>query len=323
MRGSMAHRSVPLAFGLATIVAIGACAAPASPAPTTASASPSAAASTGGGGAASASPSSESLNAMLPDAIRTAGKIKVLTDPEFSPISYYKEGGSKEIIGSDPDILRAMGEKLGVTIEFEATSFPGMLPGVQSGRANIAGGGLTDTAEREKTVTFVDNFQLGMLYVVKAGNTAGISADYLSACGKKIAFTIGALSATQVDDLKAKCTAGGKPAPDGVAVSDINATLLAVRSGRVDVSFYDDLGFDSVNAAANNELTAFRIPDYPKQYWGFTVGKDQTQLANALVASLKAIIADGTYAKILATYKLEPNALTEPGINLQTVVNGG
>jgi polar amino acid transport system substrate-binding protein len=269
----------------------------------------------------SQSPGAVDLNSLLPEDVRTAGEIKVLTDPSFNPISFYREGSTTEIIGSDPDILRAMGDKLGVGIAFEATEFPGMLPGVQSGRGDLAGGGLTDTAEREETVDFVDNFQLGMLYVVRAGNAAGISTDLLSACGKKIAFTTGALSATQVEDLATACTEAGQPAPEQVAVSDINATLLAVRSGRVDVSFYDDFGFDAVNEAANNELEAFQITDYPRQYWGFAVSKERPELSQALLAALQAIIDDGTYASILETYNLQANALETPGINLQTTIN--
>jgi polar amino acid transport system substrate-binding protein len=258
------------------------------------------------------------LKDLLPDNIRSAGVLKVLTDPEFNPISYYKSGSTTDIIGSDPDILRAIGTKLGIEVQFEPTAFTGMIPGVQSGRADLAGGGLTDTAVREDTVSFVDDFQLGELYVVKAGNAAGASTDLLSVCGKKIAFTIGAQSATDVQNLSAKCTAAGKPAMQGVGVSDVNATLLSVRSGRVDVSFYDDLGFDSVNKAANNELQAFEIADWPVQYWGFAIGKDNTELGTALLSGLKATIDDGTYASILKTYGLESNALPDPGVNLTT-----
>jgi polar amino acid transport system substrate-binding protein len=262
---------------------------------------------------------------MLPDKIKQAGTINVLTAPVFSPISYFKEGSTDpaDIIGSDPDILRAMGDKLGVSITFNPVDFPQMLPGVQAGRGDLAGGGLTDTAEREQAVSFVDDFQVGMDYVVKAGNAAGISTDYLSACGHTIAFTTGALSATQVDDLSAACQAAGKPAAQGVAVSDVNDTLLAVRSGRADVSFWDDFGsFDTTNQAANNELQAFKIDGFPNQYWGFAVSPTDTQFQNALLAALQAVVADGEYDQILAKYNLANNALEQPGINLQTVVNG-
>ena len=216
-----------------------------------------------------------------------------------------------------------MADKLGVTVTFVPVQFPEMLTGVTAGRGDLAGGGLTDTAEREQTVSFVDDFQVGMDYVVKAGNAAGISSDYLSACGHTIAYTTGALSATQVDDLSAACQAAGKPAAQGVAVSDVNDTLLAVRSGRADVSFWDDFGsFDTVNQGANNELEAFKIDSFPPQFWGFAVSKDDTQFQNALLAALQAVVADGQYASILANYSLANNALNDPGVNLQTVVNG-
>jgi polar amino acid transport system substrate-binding protein len=275
--------------------------------------------------AGSGSTGSGSLNSLLPDEIKQAGTINVLTAPVFAPISFLPEGKSDpaDILGSDPDILRAMGDKLGVTITFVPVEFPEMLTGVQSGRGDLAGGGLTDTAEREQTVSFVDDFQVGMDYVVKAGNAPGISTDYLSACGHTVAFTTGALSATQVEDLSAACVAAGKPAAEGVNVSDVNDTLLAVRSGRAEVSFWDDFGsFDTVNQGANNELQAFKIDGFPNQYWGFAVSKDDTQLQNALLAALQAVVADGGYDAILANYGLANNSLHEPGINLETQVNG-
>lgn len=272
------------------------------------------------GGASSGSGSTTTnLNSQLPSAIRSAGVLNVLTAPVFRPISFYKEGSTTDIVGSDADIIRAMGAKLGVKVNLIAVQFPEFIPGIQSGRGDIAGGGLTDTAAREQQVSFVDDFSLGELYVVRKGNAVGISSDYYSACGKKVSFAIGALSATTVSTLASKCLAAGKPAIQQIQTSDVNSTLLAVRSGRADVSFYDDLGFDAVNQAANNELQSFKIASFPGQYWGFAVAKDNTQLQNALLAALKAIIADKTYEKILKQYGVSSDALNDPGINLQTV----
>ncbi len=74
-----------------------------------------------------------------------------------------------------------------------------------------------------------------------------------------------------------------------------------------------------MNQAASNELQAFKIKSFPGQYWGFAVAKDDTQLQNALLAAVKAIIANGKYEAILKTYSVTDNALNDPGINLQTV----
>ena len=276
-------------------------------------------------GSSSSGSTQTSLNSELPSSIKSAGVLNILTSPVFAPISYYKQGSTSntDIIGSDADILRAIATELGIKANFMPTDFPGMIPGVQSGRGDLAGGGLTDTEKREQAVQFVDDFKVDELYVVLKGNAAGISSDYFSACGHKVAYTVGALSVTTVQTLQSMCTAKGKPISE-IQTSDVNATLLAVRSGRADVSFYDNLGFDAVNQAAGNTMQSFEITSYPSgcgcggQYWGFAIAPSNTQLAKAILDGLKAIIANGKYAAILKTYNVSSNALNEPGINLQT-----
>jgi polar amino acid transport system substrate-binding protein len=193
-----------------------------------------------------------------------------------------------------------------------------MLTGIQSGRGDVAAGGLTDTTPREAAVRFVDDFSLGELYVVRSGAPAGVSADLLSACGYSVAYTIGAVSATAVPALAKQCTAAGKPTVRPVGVSGVQAAILAVRSGRARVTMYDDIGFADLNKANGGALQAFRIRPYPGQYWGFAVSLGNQQLARALLAALKAVVADGTYRAILNKYGVGSDALASPGINLQS-----
>lgn len=274
----------------------------------------------GSDSAPSPSPKASGLNAKLPSAIRTAGVLNVLTVPEVPPVSYYKPGSTTEIVGSDPDMLQAIGKVLGVRVQFMPVKFDQMLLGVESGRGDVAAGGLTDTAERERKVTFVDNFILGERYVVRTGNTTakGISHEPLSACGHVVAFTIGAVSQTVVSSLERQCFAAGKPGIKDVGVEGIKATILAVLSGRADVALYDDLGFEQLNKANGNRLQSFRIDPWPNQYWGFAVRASNRQLADALLSGLEAVIKNGEYARVLSKYGVENGALAEPGINLQT-----
>lgn len=51
-------------------------------------------------------------------------------------------------------------------------------------------------------------------------------------------------------------------------------------------------------------------------YVGIVVGLHDDDLAAALEGALKAIIADGTYEKVMKEWKLEALMLPEPGINL-------
>ncbi len=254
---------------------------------------------------------------VLPAAVRSAG-LTVLTDPVVPPISSYAVG-SRTIVGTDPDILRALAKVLGVRVTFTAIGqFEGLLTGVQSGRGDVAAGGITDTALREKTVWFVDDFRLGELFLYKRGHAPpGISPAPLSICGDTVAYTNGTVSAAAVPALSRQCTAAGKPAIKAVGFAGVSATVLAVEAGRVQVALYDDFGFPALDKANGGNLQAIRITPYPDQYWGFAVSKADKPLAEALLAALKAITADGTYRKILDRYGVSEYALVSPGIDLQ------
>jgi len=288
----------PLALVLAAAAAVAACSS-AAPAP-----APPAAHGT-------------ALSLLLPAAVRSGG-LTVLTDPEFEPVSY-SASGTHTITGSDPDIVRAIAKALGIgRVTFTPIAFEGMLTGLASGRGDAAAGGITDTVPREKAVTFVDDFSLGELFIVRQGNAAGVSSAPLSACGRSVAYTFGAVSAAAVPALSRQCAAAGKPPVRGVGVAGVPAAVLAVLSGRVEVALYDDLGFPALDKANGGRLQAFRITPYPGQYWGIAVPRADQRLAGALLAGLRAIIADGTYAKILHQYGLGNDALASPGINLQS-----
>lgn len=256
------------------------------------------------------------LGSMLPATIRSGG-LTVLTDPEFEPVSFYAPG-TRVIAGSDPDIVRAIAKVLGVRVAFTPIGFEGMLTGLASGRGDVAAGGITDTTQREQAVRFVDDFRLGELFVVRRSNDTGISAAPLSACGRTVAYTFGAVSQTAVSALSRQCTAAGKSPIRPVGVAGVPAAVLAVLSGRVQVALYDDLGFAALNKANGGQLAAFRVTPYPGQYWGIAVARGDQQLAAALLAGLRAIVADGTYKKILGKYGLGNDALASPGVNLQS-----
>ncbi len=56
------------------------------------------------------------------------------------------------------------------------------------------------------------------------------------------------------------------------------------------------------------------MTSYPAPY-GLAVPKDSTKLVQAVQAALKSVIADGTYAKILAKWNLRQGSLTTSVIN--------
>ena len=122
----------------------------------------------------------QALNDMLPASIREAGKINVASNVEYPPFEYY-DADNTTIIGLDKDFADAIGQKLGVTLEFSNMGFDAIIPALAANRFDMAMSAMTDTEERRQKVDFVDYFVSGGGFLVKAGNPLNIHELLISA----------------------------------------------------------------------------------------------------------------------------------------------
>lgn len=83
------------------------------------------------------------------------GKLVMATNAEFAPWEY-KEGD--EIVGIDPDIVKAMCDKMGYELEIDDMMFESILAAVTSGKADFGAAGMTVTEERLESVDFTDTY---------------------------------------------------------------------------------------------------------------------------------------------------------------------
>ncbi|MFF7158475.1 transporter substrate-binding domain-containing protein [Streptomyces sp. NPDC008139] len=293
-------------LGVVTVAACGDGGGPAANAGPTGSGSASAAASASGDPA---------LNALLPAAIRKSGVVKLATDAEYPPCESV-EGGSKTMVGYEPDLWNAMAAKLGIRVDATSITFDSLIPGVQSGRYDMAMECISDNTEREKQVTFVDNaYATGAVYTLES-NTK-VTADPLSLCGLSTGTQQGLDLAEQIDTtFNPHCTKAGKPAISVHKFPTANAALLALYSGRVDFVLNDYAAADALKKAAPKPIRMVTNPLLQKYYNGMIFKKDATQLQQAFLGALKALIASGEYATIMKKWDLDDLQLTEPGVNL-------
>jgi len=54
---------------------------------------------------------------------------------------------------------------------------------------------------------------------------------------------------------------------------------------------------------------------YDSAPYGYVVKKDQTQFAQAIADAVKALIADGSYQKVLTNWGVQAGAITDPAVN--------
>jgi polar amino acid transport system substrate-binding protein len=81
-----------------------------------------------------------------------AGVIKISTDPNYAPQSFLKPDGSYE--GFDIDVANAIGEGLGVDVQFETPEWEAITAGSWSGRWDISVGSMTITEDRVTVLDF-------------------------------------------------------------------------------------------------------------------------------------------------------------------------
>ena len=253
------------------------------------------------------------LHAMLPADIQKSGVLSIATDAHYPPCESFADD-NKTMIGYEPDMWNAIGVKLGIKIKPIATDFDGLIPGVQSGRYQMAMECISDSVVREKQVTFIDNsYATNAVYTL--ATTTGVSDDALSLCGLKSAAQSGTDFNDTLTAISARCKKHGKP---GVTVSQFpsaDAVLLALYSGRVDFVLSDAAAAGDIQKHAPKPVTVFTNDLMPKVYTGMIVLPDQKQLAEATLAGLRAIIADGTYDTLMEKWDLKLLELHNPMIN--------
>ena len=129
--------------------------------------------------------------------------LKVGTEVTFPPFEY-REKGSQEIVGFDIDLIRAIGQKLGMEVELLDMDFEALIPSVRRGNVNLVIAGMTITPERRKVVDMSEPyFTSGLCVVVNKGNTDIQQPEDLK--GRLVAAQIGTTG-----EEKAKALAGDK-----------------------------------------------------------------------------------------------------------------
>ena len=228
-------------------------------------------------------------------------------------IAYANDGTTLE--GVIVDLAAAMGKQMGRKIEFKALPFPGLLPAMQSKNIDIAFSLMNDTAERQKVVDFVDFFDLGTRLLVKQGNPDKVGA-LDSLCGKKVATVKGSTQLAIVEEANAKCKAAGKTEMENLQYSQPSDARMQVQTGRVSAFFGNSPVMVYLAKTAGGGKIFDVVPgEYQPVPLGIAVAKDNTALRDALQKSLNALIADGTYGKILEKYDVSGGALKTAAIN--------
>ncbi|MEV6398314.1 ABC transporter substrate-binding protein [Streptomyces sp. NPDC051907] len=277
----------------------------------------------GKGDGTGAKSSGAPLHSKLPKKYQDSGVIKMGTNAAYAPMEFI-EGG--KIVGVDPDIAAELGKKLGVRVEFTSGTFDGLISSLNSGRHDAVMSSMSDTKARQeglddkgkktgKGVDFVDYFVAGTVVYVKKGNPQGIKT-IADLCGKQTAVQRGTTFEEALKKQSKQCEQGGQQPVKIESFDNDSEAQTRVKSGGAVAGVNDyPVAVDLARKAEGGntfEIVGEQVDAGP---FGIAVDKDNAQLRDALLAAMEAIMADGSYKKVLDKWGAESGAITKASVN--------
>lgn len=270
--------------------------------------------STGGSTEPGATGEKAPLFSELPAKYQESKTILVGSDIAYAPMEYYDTDGTT-VLGLDKDIADALAKQLGAVFEFRNATFDGLITQLDSGRIDIIMSGMSDTAERQQKIDFVDYYQAGAVLLVKKGNPEGLTSIE-DLCGKVVAVQRGTTQEGYAEEQSKKCVANGGKEIELLSFDRETEAMLQVQQGRA-ASGLQDYPVAAYNARTSGGGDDFEVVGEQIQAGplGIGVAKDNTELRDAIQKALQAIIDDGTYKKLIDKYEVPLGAVTEATVN--------
>ncbi|MDR0838935.1 MAG: transporter substrate-binding domain-containing protein [Oscillospiraceae bacterium] len=222
--------------------------------------------------------------------IKSAGKITVYTDPNFSPFEFL--GANSEIVGVDVEIAKAIAAELGVTADLKEGKFDSILMSLKGGKGDVAISGFTITAERRENVDFSDPYINSVQYLIlPEGSDVAVLEDL---AGKTVGVAKGYTGQLLLDDETSdEGTLGGA----NTTVNAYNSAMEAVldlNTGRIVAVVMDEYVAKNL-VASNAGLVAIELRysdgSLASEEYGVAVPKgneDLLAVINTVIARLKS-----------------------------------
>lgn len=256
--------------------------------------------------------SSFTFAAELPASIKAKGEIVVAIMPNYPPMDF-KDPATNTLTGLDYDLGNALAERLGVKIKWQETGFEQMINALTTDRVDMVLSGMTDTAERQASVTFVDYFTSGpQFYTLQKNKDFNAITDL---CGKKVGTSRRTTFPAEIAEWsKANCEAAGKPAINVIGTEGSADARAQLRQSRIDAAMQ---GSETLPYLKTQEKDMYKTVGLPisQQFTGLGVSKKKPELSEAVKVALQSMIDDGTYQTILKKWDLELGAIKTVTVN--------
>ncbi len=223
-------------------------------------------------------------------------------DPEYPPFSYLGTDG--EYTGFDVEVCKAVCDYLGWEFKVFAVNWDQKLVQLDSNECDCVWSGMTilDSMKEAGYIISRPYFDNEQVLLVKADSEFNSSADL---AGKAVAVQLGTSGESLLNgDLKDLADSFGEV----ITANSFTSCFTELAGGAVDAVFVDaPVAEDYI---AKND--GFRVidEDLGAEQYGIAFRSGDAELCSQVEGAIDAIIANGTYAEIVAKYPdIEGNLL--------------
>jgi polar amino acid transport system substrate-binding protein len=169
------------------------------------------------------------------DAIKDAGKIVVGTSADYEPWEY--KDADDNFVGIDMEIMREIGKRMGVEVEFQDLGFDALVTAVQEGKVDAAIAAMASTTERRESVDFSIMYYAGENIMLVAPDSDIAFTDPLKAADYKLGTQSGTIMQYWVEN---NLIDPGLMGTENMALYERNEQVaLDLQAGRIDIAIMD------------------------------------------------------------------------------------
>jgi polar amino acid transport system substrate-binding protein len=201
--------------------------------------------------------------------------------------------------------MSVLADCLNFKYTYSSEGFDNVIESVQSGRTPIGVEAVYITSAREQILDFV-SYRVSEEEALVQPSLASRIHSVTDFCGLTTGVTTGSVELTYLQQVSTQCTQAGKAKITIQAYQDLSTIALALADGRINFT---------IGAA---ELVAPELAVYPGKFKasivipqltfdiGVTISKHDPKLADAVLAALKAVQADGLEKPMLKKWSYLP-----------------
>ena len=219
-------------------------------------------------------------------------ELTVAMELAYPPFETKDDAGNPA--GLSVDFMQDFADQYGYDLVIENTAWDGLIPSLQTGKADCVISSMTITDERAEVVDFSDPYAMAQLAILANADSGITEAADLNQPGKKVAVKTG--STGDVYATKNLTNA------EIVRLADESACVTEVVQGKADGFLYDQLTIYRNNQANPDTTDAVFIPFQDAESWGIAVRKGDTELLEQLNEFIAQSKEDGEFDKLTEKY---------------------